>query len=247
LFYPFHFNLGVQDADQEVAPAPGPREQEAESVPNPARNMVPARHSCSAEYWRPNYRSDGENNEDEASRGGRSSTLQRRGLFQRLRWPIDKGHARERSPRREHAESSRQGGSLACSLSPAPRRSRERSLDRLLRRFRRRDARREKRREAEPSPTPNCKLVPPASSGSSSPSGNRVAVPPPPPPLQDFIRGISTPAPQPILRTPAKNIKATKETQTPSVRQSGRLMWKALTKGGKTSEELAQELLCKKL
>jgi hypothetical protein len=40
LFYPFHFNLGVQDVDQEVAPAPGP-----------TRNRVPARHSYSTEYW----------------------------------------------------------------------------------------------------------------------------------------------------------------------------------------------------
>jgi hypothetical protein len=47
--------------------------------------------------------------------------------------------------------------------------------------------------------------------------------------------------------TPAKKIKAAKETHAPSVRRSGRLMLKALTKGGKTSKELAQELLCKKL
>jgi hypothetical protein len=63
LFYPFHFNLGVQDTDQEVALAPGP-----------ARNRVPARHFYSTEYWQSNRRSNGENNEDEASRGGRSST-----------------------------------------------------------------------------------------------------------------------------------------------------------------------------
>jgi hypothetical protein len=56
LFYPFHFNLGVQDANQEVASAPGPREQEAKSTPDPARNRVPARQSCSAEYWRSNLR-----------------------------------------------------------------------------------------------------------------------------------------------------------------------------------------------
>jgi hypothetical protein len=65
--------------------------------------------------------------------------------------------------------------------------------------------------------------------------------------LQDFIRGISVLAPQPILRTPAKKIKGAKETQASSVRRSGRLMSKALTKGGKTLEELAQELLCKKM
>jgi hypothetical protein len=121
LFYPFHFNLGVQDTDQEVVPAPGSREQEAKLAFDPARNRVPARHSCSTEYWRPNRRSDGENNEDEASHGGRSSASQRRGMFQRLRWPADKGCARERSPRRERVEGSRQGGSLACSPSPAPR------------------------------------------------------------------------------------------------------------------------------
>jgi hypothetical protein len=65
--------------------------------------------------------------------------------------------------------------------------------------------------------------------------------------LQDFIRGISASAPQPILRTPTKKIKVAKETHAPSVRRSGRLMSKALTKGGETSEELTQELLCKKL
>jgi hypothetical protein len=106
-------------------------------------------------------------------------------MFQCLRWPADKGRARGCSPWHEHAESSRQGGNLACSPSPAPRRSQERSLDILLHRFRRRDARREKRREAGPSPVPNCKPVPPASSGSSSPSGNRVAVPPPPQPTDE--------------------------------------------------------------
>jgi hypothetical protein len=141
LFYPFHFNLGVQDVNQEVASVPWPGEQEAKSAPDPARNRVPARHSCSAEYWRLNRCSNRENNEDEAGRGGRSSAPQRRGLFQRLRWPADKGRARERSPQREHAESLRQGGSLACSPSIAPCWSRERSLDRLLHRFRRRDAR----------------------------------------------------------------------------------------------------------
>jgi hypothetical protein len=137
LFYPFYFNLGVQDADQEVAPG----EQEAKSAPDPARNRVPARHSCSAEYWRPNHRSDRENNEDEASCSGHSSAPQWRGMFQRLRWPTDKGRTRECSPRCEHAECSRQGGSLACSLSLAPRRSWERSLNRLMHMFRRHDAR----------------------------------------------------------------------------------------------------------
>jgi hypothetical protein len=208
LFYPFHFNLGVQDVDQEVASAPWPGEQEAKSAPDPARNRVPARHSCSAEYWRPNRRSNRENNEDEAGRGGRSSAPQRRGLFQRLRWPADKGRARERSPQREHAKSLRQGGSLACSLSIAPCRSRERSLDRLLHRFRRRDARREKRREVGPSPAPNCKPVSPASSGSSSPSGNGVAVPPPPQPADELDvilslccpSGHDIPHPDPMLQ-----------------------------------------------
>jgi hypothetical protein len=65
--------------------------------------------------------------------------------------------------------------------------------------------------------------------------------------LEDFIRGISAPAPQSILWTPTKNTKVAKEMQAPSLRRSGRLMSKALTKGGKTLEELAQELLCKKL
>jgi hypothetical protein len=157
---------------------------------------------------RTNRRSNRENNEDEAGRGGRSSAPQRRGLFQRLRWPADKGRARERSPQREHAKSLRQGGSLACSLSIAPCRSRERSLDRLLHRFRRRDARREKRREVGPSPAPNCKPVSPASSGSSSPSGNGVAVPPPPQPADELDvilslccpSGHDIPHPDPMLQ-----------------------------------------------
>jgi hypothetical protein len=125
LFFPFRFNLGAPDADQDVAPVPAP---------------VRPRHSCSAEYWRPSQRD--RSVEDHDGRGGRSLAPQRRSLFQRLRWPGERSCPRERSPRLELGESSRQGGrrhGRDRSLSPAARRSREQSLDHFLHRFSRRE------------------------------------------------------------------------------------------------------------
>jgi hypothetical protein len=65
--------------------------------------------------------------------------------------------------------------------------------------------------------------------------------------LQGFIKGVSTNAPKPILRTPTKKPKATKELEAPSVKRSGRPAAKAHAKGIKSYEELAQEILSKKL
>jgi hypothetical protein len=104
---------------------------------------APPRNSCSAEYWRPRQRDRSNDDDDDAdSRGGRAFALQRRSLFQRLRWPSDKGCGRENSPRRSHGESSRHGGrrhDRGRSLSLATRRSRERSLDRFIHHFNRRE------------------------------------------------------------------------------------------------------------
>jgi hypothetical protein len=49
LFYPFHFNMGTQDADQAVAPTPAPQDHGGDPTTEPLMNHVPARHSCSAE------------------------------------------------------------------------------------------------------------------------------------------------------------------------------------------------------
>jgi hypothetical protein len=64
--------------------------------------------------------------------------------------------------------------------------------------------------------------------------------------LQDFIKGVSAPAPKPILRTPAKKAKAIKGLETPSVNRSGRLATKTQAKGRNSSEDLAQEILRRK-
>lgn len=113
LFFPFRFNLGVPVADQEVAPIPAP-EGPADAADREEDGRPPARprHSCSAEYWRPNQRdrSDEDDDEDPDGRGGKSIAPHRCSLFQRLRWPREMSRPKERSPRLERGESSRQGG-----------------------------------------------------------------------------------------------------------------------------------------
>jgi hypothetical protein len=69
-------------------------------------------------------------------------------------------------------------------------------------------------------------------------SGNRLA---------HFMLQIVRPTPKPILKTPAKKISNAQDMAPPAVRGSGRLAIKAHTKGKKTSEELAQDILRKKL
>jgi hypothetical protein len=105
LFYPFHFNPGATNADQAVAPEPAPIEPQAVAVSGAEEQLprapAPPRNSCSAEYWRPHHRDHNNDDDDEDGgdgRGGRAFAPQRRSLFQRLRWPADKGRSRERSP-----------------------------------------------------------------------------------------------------------------------------------------------------
>jgi hypothetical protein len=118
LFYSFHTTMGVADADQEVA---APLRQEAERRAEEQLHRAPPRNRS--------------NEDDDADdRGGKAFAPQRRSLFQCLRWPSNKGHGREHSPRRSHGESSRHGGrrhDRERSLSPATHRSRECSLDRF--------------------------------------------------------------------------------------------------------------------
>jgi hypothetical protein len=151
LFYPFHFNPGATNADQAVAPEPAPIEPQAVAVSGAEEQLprapAPPRNSCSAEYWRPHHRDHNNNNDDDDEdggdgRGGRAFAPQRRSLFQRIRWPADKGRSRERSPWHNQGESSRHGGrrhDRERFLSPATRRSRERSLDRFVHRILRRE------------------------------------------------------------------------------------------------------------
>jgi hypothetical protein len=65
--------------------------------------------------------------------------------------------------------------------------------------------------------------------------------------LQSFIKETAVPATRPILQTPAKNTTAAKGADEPFVRRSGRLAAKTQNRGRKSSEELAQEILCEKL
>jgi hypothetical protein len=121
LFYSFHTTMGVADADQEVA---APLRQEAERGAEEQLHRAPPR----------NRSNEDDDDDDVDDRGGRAFAPQRRSLFQRLRWPSNKGHGREHSPRRSHGESSRHGGrrhDRERSLSPATHRSRECSLDRF--------------------------------------------------------------------------------------------------------------------
>jgi hypothetical protein len=69
-FYPFHFNMGAQDADQAVAPASAPRDQGGDPVAKPPMNRASVRHSCSAEYWRPGHCSDKDDDGKDDGRGG---------------------------------------------------------------------------------------------------------------------------------------------------------------------------------
>jgi hypothetical protein len=72
LFYLFRFNLGSADEDQSVAPAPAPWARNQVQGNKQRQERRPARHSCSAEYWRPRSRSDDEDEDDPEGRGGRS-------------------------------------------------------------------------------------------------------------------------------------------------------------------------------
>jgi hypothetical protein len=58
---------------------------------------------------------------------------------------------------------------------------------------------------------------------------------------------MSKPAPNPILKMPAKKASAPQAAETKTIRRSGRLTVKTLAKGRRTSEELAQEILNRKL
>jgi hypothetical protein len=65
--------------------------------------------------------------------------------------------------------------------------------------------------------------------------------------LQIFLQEVSKPAPTTILKTPAKKSPTRQANEAPTVRRSGRLAAKSKSKGRKTVEELAQEILCSKL
>jgi hypothetical protein len=51
----------------------------------------------------------------------------------------------------------------------------------------------------------------------------------------------------PVLKTPAKRNTTARVSEAPTVRRNGRLAEKTQAKGKKTAEELAQDLLCRKL
>jgi hypothetical protein len=108
LFFPFQFNLGAPDVDQAVASAPAPRGCDMEQGDD--RHHAAARNSCLVEYRSPHHRSHDEDDEDTDGRSGHSFAPQRRSLFQLLCWPSDKNQSRDRSPRMERGESSKQGG-----------------------------------------------------------------------------------------------------------------------------------------
>jgi hypothetical protein len=65
--------------------------------------------------------------------------------------------------------------------------------------------------------------------------------------LAAFIQGIAKPVAAAILKTPAKKSKAPRPSEAPTIRCSGRLAVKALKKGNRSAEEMAQEVLCKKI
>lgn len=63
--------------------------------------------------------------------------------------------------------------------------------------------------------------------------------------LEAFIQGVSKPAAAAILMTPTKKTKATRAPE--ATRRSGRIAVKTQKKGRKSTEVMAQEILCKKL
>jgi hypothetical protein len=65
--------------------------------------------------------------------------------------------------------------------------------------------------------------------------------------LQSLIQEVSRLVEAPILKTPVKKSAALKAAKAPMMRRSGRLLEKAQLRGKKTAEELAQDILCKKL
>jgi hypothetical protein len=65
--------------------------------------------------------------------------------------------------------------------------------------------------------------------------------------LQPFLQEMSNLAPNSILKTPAKKVQTRKEEEPPAVRRSGRLAATSKSKGRKSVEEIAQEILRSKL
>jgi hypothetical protein len=65
--------------------------------------------------------------------------------------------------------------------------------------------------------------------------------------LQSLIQEVSRLVEAPILKTPVNKSAALKAAKAPMMRRSGRLVEKAQLRGKKTAEELAQDILCKKL
>jgi hypothetical protein len=65
--------------------------------------------------------------------------------------------------------------------------------------------------------------------------------------LQVFLQEVSKLAPVAKLKTPTKKAPTRQANEAPTVRRSGRLAVKSKSKGRKTAEELAQEILCNKL
>jgi hypothetical protein len=55
------------------------------------------------------------------------------------------------------------------------------------------------------------------------------------------------PTPNPILKTPEKKSRAPQASEATTVRHNGKLAVKTQAKGRRTSEEMAQEILCRKL
>jgi hypothetical protein len=208
LFYPFHFYLGAQDADQAVAPTPEPRDHGGDPAVKPPMNRALARHSYSAEYCRTSHHYDEDGDGEADGRGRRAFMPQHRSLFLRLRWPADKHRSRERSPRRGHGESSRHGGwRHGANRSPIPtaRHMHECSLDRFLRHFQKID---KKEAVRKTNPAANCKPASPKPSDSSGSGSLGTVVSPQLQPIievdttswLDRPNFLCTPQPDPMLQ-----------------------------------------------
>jgi hypothetical protein len=63
--------------------------------------------------------------------------------------------------------------------------------------------------------------------------------------LEAFIQGVAKLAAAFILRMPTKKATSSRQTEATTERHSSRLATKALKKGSKTADEMAQEILCK--
>jgi hypothetical protein len=65
--------------------------------------------------------------------------------------------------------------------------------------------------------------------------------------LAGFIKEVARPVVPTILKAPARKAKHLRQAEATTTRRSGRLAEKALKKGHRSAEEMAQEVLCNKL